>query len=98
LKTLFSKIDSEDAPPGLYVSVSEGNVSVENKFGKTLELKAGQSGYADVLGRQAKQLTKVPVFQRFDAYPTPDVPNPSVINLNTSNLGAKESGMVCEIK
>lgn len=97
-KTLFSKIDTEDAPPGLYVSVSKGKVSVENKSGMKLELKAGQSGYADVLGRQAKPLTKVPAFQRFDAYPAPDVPNPSAINLNTSSFGAKESGMVCEIK
>jgi hypothetical protein len=95
---LFSKVDVEKAPPGLYVSVTEGNVSVENKLGQTLNLKAGEAGYADVLGRQAQRLPQAPVFQRFDVYPMPDVSNPAVININTSAIGGDESGMVCEIK
>jgi hypothetical protein len=97
-KLLFSKVDAEKAPPGLYVSVTEGNVRVESKSGQKLNLKAGQAGYADVLGRQSKQLSNVPVFQKFDVYPMPDVSNPAVININTSAIGGDESGMVCEIK
>lgn len=97
-KLLFSKIDAEEAPPGLYVSVTEGNVTLENRSGQKLDLSAGQSGFADVLGRQAKQLSQVPVFQKFDVYPTPDVPNPAMININVNAIGNDDSGMVCEIK
>ena len=95
---LFSTIDTEEAPPGLYVTVTGGHVSVENKSGIKLELKAGMSGFTDVLGRQANHLASAPVFQRFDAYPLPDVPNPAIININTSTIGGEESGMVCEIQ
>jgi len=97
-KLLFSKVETEEAPPGLYVSVTDGNVSVENKAGQTLDLKAGQAAYADVLGRQAKPLANIPVFQQFDAYPMPDVSNPSVIKLNVNTIGGEEPGVVCEIK
>lgn len=97
-KLLFSKVDTEEAPPGLYVSVTDGNVRLENRSGQKLDLKAGQSGYADVLGRQASRLPAVPVFQKFDAYPLPNVPNPAVINLNAATIGGDESGMICEIK
>jgi len=96
-KLLFSKIKTEEAPPGLYVSVAKGNVSVENKSGMKLDLKGGQAGYADVLGRQAQHLPATPAFQKFDAYPMPDVANPEVININAKSLGGG-SGMTCEIK
>jgi len=95
---LFSKIGAEKAPPGVYISVTKGNVVAELRSGQKLDLHDGDAGFADVLGRQGKQLTKVPVFQRFDAYPAPDVADPSVINLNASAIGGEESGMTCEIK
>ncbi len=97
-KNLFSKIDAEKAPPGLYVSVTDGFVSVTGKAGVVVNLQAGQAAYTDVLGRQVKQLPKAPMFQQFDVYPTPDVKNPATINFNANSLGGKDSGMVCEIK
>lgn len=95
---LFNKVEVEAAPPGLYVSVSEGEIRVQGKAGMVVALQAGEAAYADVLGRRVKQLPKTPVFQQFDAYPTPDVKSPSTVNLNIRSLGGKESGMVCEIK
>ncbi|HHJ35123.1 MAG TPA: hypothetical protein ENJ87_05095 [Gammaproteobacteria bacterium] len=95
--TLFSKIKSEEAPPGLYVSVTHGNVTLKNKTGQQVALKAGQSGYTDVLGRQAKHLPGLPAFQKFDIYPLPDVANPASINLNSKLPGVNDSGLVCEI-
>jgi len=91
------KIDAKGAPPGFYVSVAEGRVNLKNKTGMTIDLKAGQSAYVDVLGRQAKKLPKTPLFQQFDAYPLPDVHNPAVISLNAYTIDSEESGMVCEI-
>jgi len=96
-KLLFSKIETEDAPPGLYVSVTKGLVTVESKSGLKLPIKAGQAGYADVLGRQAQHLPATPAFQKFDVYPMPDVANPDVLNINAKSLGGG-SGMTCEIK
>lgn len=96
--SLFSKAKAEEAPPGLYVSVTEGFVTVDNKSGQKMELEAGQSGYSDVLGRQAKPLSETPAFQKYDAYPTPDTANPETVNLNATSIGGDKSGMVCEIK
>ncbi len=70
----------------------------ELKSGLIFDLKAGDAMFADVLGRQGKQLTKVPAFQKFDVYPTPDVPNPAVIDLNANTIGGEKPGMTCEIK
>ena len=94
---LFSKTDAEDAPPGLYVSVTEGEVNVKAR-GEDITLHPGESAYADVLGRQIKLLPKIPEFQKFDAYPLPNVANPASISLNVNSLGLTESDMVCEIK
>ncbi|MBE9560593.1 MAG: FecR domain-containing protein [Proteobacteria bacterium] len=96
---LFSKAGfDEKADPGVYISVTEGNVVAELRSGLKIDLHAGESAFADVLGRQGKQLTKIPAFQKFDVYPTPDVPNPAVIDLNANNIGDEDSGMTCEIK
>ncbi len=96
-KALFSKMQTEEAPPGVYISVKDGNVVAELKSGQKLDLKAGMAGYADVLGRQAVQLPTIPVFQKFDVYPTPDVADPAAINIDVA-VGAKGPGMICEIK
>ncbi len=95
---LFSKLETEEAPPGVYISVTEGNVVAQLRSGQKLDLKAGQSGYTDVLGRQVKMLPKIPSFQKFDVYPMPDTANPAAVNLNVNALGSNESGMACEIR
>ena len=97
-KTLFSKITTKEAPPGVYISVTEGNVVAVNKAGLTLDLKAGQSGYTDVLGKQAIKLSQIPAFQKYDVYPMPDVINPASIKLNKGVAGGSQAGMVCEIQ
>lgn len=97
-KALFSKLDTQRAPAGLYVSVTLGNVASNLKTGDRLQLKTGQAGYIDVLGREAKRLPKIPAFQEFDIYPGPDVPYPELINLNANSLAGSDSGMICEIK
>lgn len=96
---LFSKSGiAEKVEHGAYISVKKGNVVAELKTGQILDLHDGEAGYADVLGRQGKRLSAIPAFQKFDVYPTPDVPNPAVIDLNANVLSGEESGMVCEIK
>jgi len=98
IKTHDKTITVKEAAPGLYVSLSKGRVSLKNKSRLKLNLKAGQSGHTDVLGRQNKRLSSIPVFQKFDIYPRPDEPNPAAVNVSVNAIGDEKSGIVCEIE
>lgn len=94
---LFTQVDAEEAPPGLYVSVTEGEVSVKGVVGGQLTLKAGEAGFTDVLGREVVPLPTIPAFQKFDSYPVPDAPAPGVMELKAGTIGSDDGGTVCEI-
>lgn len=94
---LFRPITRTAAPHGLYVSVSSGVVRVTTKIDLVVELGKGQASYTDALGRQVKQLARIPEFQRYDRYPTPDTPDPEVSPLSRS-IRDGGSGTVCEIR
>jgi hypothetical protein len=96
IKTHDKTVTVEEAAPGLYVSLSKGKVSLKNKSRLKLNLKAGQSAHTDVLGRQNKRLSGIPMFQQFDIYPMPDVSNSAAINVNVNAIDDEASGIVCE--
>lgn len=94
----FSQIDAQDIPPGLYVSVTEGEVTLQSDQTKQLiSISKGQAAFADVTGQQLKQLPAIPVFQKLDIYPTPDAVKTNSVNLGSGVLDDEE-GLVCEIK
>lgn len=90
--------NAEVVEPGLYVSTTKGKLKLTNKDGLTLNVRAGQSTYVDVLGRRNKRLVSTPMFQQFDVYPPPDVTNSAAINIRVKAIGEKDSGVVCEIE
>lgn len=83
---------------GLYVSTTKGKIRLTNKVGFSLDLKAGQSAYTDVLGRQNRYLSRIPVFQQFDIYPVPDASGTAAISFNVRAIYGEDSGVVCEIE
>lgn len=90
--------NAEVVESGLYVSTTKGKLKLTNKDGLTINVKAGQSAYIDVLGRQNERLASTPMFQKFDVYPPPDVTNPAAINIRVKAIGDENSGVVCEIE
>ena len=93
----FTQAELQDVPPGLYVSVTEGEVSVQSdKTNQAISITKGQAVFADALGQQVKQLPSIPVFQKLDSYPTPDK-----VTANSVNIGGvlgDEEGLVCEVQ
>lgn len=94
----FAQVDTQDIPPGLYVSVTEGEVTVKSdQTNQFISIAKGQAGFADTTGRQLKQLPAIPVFQKLDIYPTPDKLRANAVNLGRGVLD-DEDGLVCEVK
>lgn len=94
----FSEAESQDIPPGLYVSVTEGEVTIKSeRTNELVSISKGQAAFADALGQQVKQLPAIPAFQKFDIYPTPDKFKAGSVNIGSSLLGDEE-GLVCEVK
>lgn len=97
--SLFTAAGKTDVPPGLYVSVTKGKVTVDS--GKTgvppLTATPGQAIYAGIAGN-VQQLNAIPAFQAQDFVPTPDNYNPSAINLGGKDIGSDSSSAVCEVK
>jgi hypothetical protein len=97
-KKAHDKTIADVVAPGLYVSITKGRIKLTNKDGLSLDLKAGQSVYTDVLGRQNRYLSSIPVFQQFDIYPVPDASGSAVISFNVRAINSEDSGIVCEIE
>lgn len=94
----FSQAESQDVPPGLYVSVTEGEVTVKSEHtNESVNISKGEAAFADALGQQVKQLPAIPAFQKFDIYPTPDKFKAGSLNIGRGVLGDEE-GLVCEIQ
>ncbi len=64
---LFGAEARKGTPPGLYVSVADGHVSIE-AGGKTLDLGVGEAGYAAPDGTGLARLDRIPAFQEQDPY------------------------------
>jgi len=70
LKALFGAATATGTPPGLYVSVYDGHVSMKNEGG-VIELGKGQAGFCDRFIRMPVRLSAQPLFQVRDVFPRP---------------------------
>ena len=68
---LFSATDDKGIKPGLYVSVRDGDVVVQGRNGKAINLGRGEAALAGLDGKTVR-LNFVPPFQKFDKTPNPD--------------------------
>lgn len=95
--TLFSKLETQKTPPGLYVSVTDGKVDVKSlATEKTIQVGKGQAVYAG--GQELQQLPDIPAFQKFDSVPTPDDFSGKGIGLGVGDVDAEDKDLVCEVK
>lgn len=94
----FSQAEPQDVPPGLYVSVTEGEVIIKSdQTAQEVSITKGQAAFADALGQQVRQLPAIPAFQKLDIYPTPDKFTANSVNIG-SGVSGDDEGLVCEIK
>ena len=97
----FAEAEAQTIEPGLYVSVSEGEVTVSaDKTGATVSIAKGEAAYANADAQTVKQLPSIPVFQEMDQYPTPDNYQSQISQLSETTIGGQEdnTGVTCEIK
>ncbi len=96
--TLFTASATQDVPPGLYVSVKEGKVTVNNDTtNEFVQITKGQAAYAGAQGRVA-QLPRIPAFQAQDIFPTPDNFSARAVNIGGTAIGDKDASAICEVK
>ena len=94
----FSEAEPQDIPPGLYVSVTGGEVEIKSDLtNEVVRILKDQAAFADVTGQQVKLLPSVPAFQKFDIFPRPDKFDVNAVNIGGS-LVADDEGLVCEIQ
>ena len=95
---LFAAAGSEPVPPGLYVSVTDGKVTLESGLEPPVEVLPNQAAYAGLAGELTK-LPKVPAFQAQDIFPKPDNFAPKAVSLGGSNdIGSDSQSATCEVK
>lgn len=102
MDNLFGIEERIGNPPGLYVSVYDGHVTLENEAG-SIELGGGEAGFVDMLGNTPARLSKQPLFQVMDTFPPPDnfeeyVSRPEDNFLNDSGLKDEDKECNCEIE
>ena len=93
----FSEMKLQDIPPGLYVSVTRGEVELKSdKTNKVVRVSTREAAFADASGQELKRLPAIPAFQEYDIFPKPDE-----FDVNGTNIGGglfdDEEGLVCEI-
>jgi hypothetical protein len=69
---LFGTNALKENPPGLYVSVYDGHVTVGNEKG-IVELGRNEAAYVDPLTKVPIRLEKIPSFQQYDRFPRPEM-------------------------
>lgn len=94
---LFADVENEKVSPGLYVSVKDGKVTLDNNVTKDfVEITKNQAAFAGLQGN-IKQLPSIPAFQAQDIFPTPDNFSPKSVYLG-SDIGSKDDEGLCEVK
>ena len=99
--TDFSSLKSQNIKPGLYVSVTKGEVEVSANTGvQKVLITPGQAAFASVSGQQVKELDAIPPFQSLDQFPTPDNYQSTISSLGEMSIGGDvdDKGQICEIK
>lgn len=94
----FSAPAEQEVPPGLYVSVTDGEVTLQSDTsGEKQIISKGQAAYTDTKGAQVKALPTIPTFQRLDKYPTPKSFSPKTTSIG-GLFGKDGKEIACEIK
>ena len=84
----------QDTQPGLYVSVYDGEVAVEDKI-----LRRGDVSFTDPSAKVTKKLPRAPEFMRTDPFPKPSDFKPSVYRLlNAIDKPQDQDGFECEVQ
>ncbi len=95
---LFTKLTGQKIDKGLFVSVTEGEVSVTSgKSGKFVLVQKGEAGFAGVDGKKVGNVPP-PAFQQYDPVPKPDDSTPESIVIGDAVLGGGNKALICEIK
>ncbi len=102
MKNLFGTSERREKPPGLYVSVYDGHVTLENEKG-SIDLGKGEAGYSDPQQLEITRLPQLPLFQVNDRIPSPkmfDQNNNSFSNFIVNEPGGskKKKEIECEIR
>jgi len=101
---LFGAEKRTDNPPGLYVTVYDGHVTLENKAGTdSIELGRGEAGFINMLEQIPVRLEELPLFQIMDKFPRPNSYEERVSGakdnfLNDSGLKGEDKECDCEIR
>ena len=97
--TLFEAKQGDAAPEGLYVSVKEGEVIIKSDTTDELvKITKGQAAFASIGGKLLQQLPSIPVFQQYDAYPSPNNLSPKGLEVGGLLGDIENKDMVCEIQ
>ncbi|MBU0987657.1 MAG: FecR family protein [Proteobacteria bacterium] len=97
MQNLFGAKEIGTAPAGLYVSVYDGHVTLENDAG-SIELGRDEAGYASSQDQHPERLDLQPLFQVEDLLPSPKGFDESVeLQWNSDNKWQEKDGE-CEIR
>jgi hypothetical protein len=103
INDLFGAVDKKGSPPGLYVTVYDGHVTMENEGG-AVELGKGEAGFSGELAIKPVRLTIQPLFQVQDIIPFPEgfteKDAQAILKLIVDELGDtdKKKEFECEIR
>jgi hypothetical protein len=102
-KDLFGALDKKGSPPGLYVTVYDGHVTMENDGG-AVELGKGEAGFSGEVDIKPIRLTIQPLFQVQDIFPFPkgftQKDAQGLLQSIVDEIGdtGKKKGFECEIR
>ena len=102
-RDLFGAVEKKGSPPGLYVTVYDGHVTMENEGG-AVELGKGEAGFSGEVDIKPIRLTIQPLFQVRDIFPSPkdftEKDAQGILQLIVDELGGpgKEKEFECEIR
>ena len=102
MKNLFGSVDQKEARSGLYVTVYDGHVTLENEAG-VIELGKGEAAYADPAQRELFRLEQPPIFQLQDRFPRPELFDENkqrILDFIVDEFGSpsEEKELECEIR
>jgi len=94
---LFALTTFTDAPPGLYVGVRDGNVTLFGPDG-FIDLGPLESGLLADGSIRPVRFDNLPAFLFNDPFPTPDIPGAKVRLLPLIGLGSEAGSTACEVR
>lgn len=94
---LFALASFNDAAPGLYVGVRDGNVSLFGPDG-VIDLGPLESGFLGADSKRPVRFASLPAFLFNDPFPTPDIPGSKVRVLSLIGLGSEAGSTACEVR